>query len=135
MKSASEIVYNQLKNRAPGSKILLASLANANPSHSQKSINGALARMVRKGYLERFSRGIYIVNDKTKSYGDGRGFRTKPKNAVFPKSSKTKKSENANVDVLQALLDAMAEAEPEIRRLKSIEQELISLTRMVNKHA
>lgn len=123
MKSTAEIVFNQTSVQPAGTKITIKQLHSRNPAHSTSGINAALHKMRTLGYLDGSARGEYIVNEKTTDYGEKLSFRAKPDTMA----SKRTKRQVAKIlrlggdDVLQNLLDAMAKAEPEIRRLMEVD--------------
>lgn len=127
MKTTIEKVYNLLRSREPGGTFRVSALIKVYPGED-KGIYSAVAKMRKAGVIKPLRRGVYTIEPSLKEWGERRTWTQLGSKGAAKKKAAKKQVKRYDGDVLQNLLDAMAAAEPEIRRLLKIEQKLKELT-------
>jgi DNA-binding transcriptional regulator PaaX len=132
MKSVPEKTWVYLRNRPVESTVKHSTIVNQimrGKGVTEKAVDLAIRRMVRDGALLHTNiRGMYEITPSMLSWGDKVNFRSGKKGKKGHK--KAKKADVVSTDnVIMNLLNAMAEAENELRRLMSVDRKAKELAR------
>lgn len=133
-KSIKERIWRTLRSRKEGSTFTVHAVAGVLQRRDEdlrrvsKSVNWELCKMAKLGLIDRVSKGKYELPPEFFIWGMNHKFKAsspKPKARPPKKKQPIRKKAiarvraltNERIDVIENLLNAMAEAEPELRRL------------------
>lgn len=126
-KATSVKIWNVLRSRAEGSTFSSRSLYNLYPNE-KKGISSILGKMVGFGVIEAIGvdgkMKTYRIKEGFHKWGESRNWKNQYVKKTVQKAENGHAQAVKNGNVLNDLLEAMAAAEPEIRRLAEIERKL-----------
>ena len=124
-RTTSYRAWTLLRNRPIGSTVQKGTLRNQLKG-SDNALYSVLAKMVDKGGLKRVKDGVFEITQEFIDWGENRSWHMIKKASRRPAAKKVATVTRGD-NVLDKLLAVMAEAEPEIRRLRELDKKLKEL--------
>ena len=138
-RATSTRVWNVIKHRSAGTTISLSAIKGQVQNAPSSALGNAISKMIIQGGMKRVGKGSYIVTQELLDWGNKRQWNEQYTYGGKPRAHKQAElslaptkpcSDLCNADnVLDKLLEVMAAAEPEIRRLREVERKLQEIMR------
>lgn len=123
-KTSALRAFEMIKTLPVGSSFSVNDIMAKMPDYVTKSaIGNIVGRMVKRGYLTKIKGSLqYGVIEKTKTYDKKHKFNTGGYTFTSSKDKPSAVSTNGDYDIIENLLNAMAAAEPILRRYKQLDK-------------